>query len=159
MPNKYKVFAFVLCFMSHSLVPIYAQNDGFGQVIKIQTHLRSFIGRPSWLVTVRDIDHNQNMPYVFEITRGDQFWLIPTLSRNYLITISNMQFSPYRRNPYGSKTTNNFCNLESRGRIIRNQSISVYLEGDLSPYTATYSCTVSKYADTNFPIATMPGAQ
>lgn len=128
-------------------------NDGLGQTIQIHTRLHSFVGKPSWLIIVRDIDHNQNIPYVFDIQRGNNFWVIMTYARNYLITVSKLQFSPYRRNPYNSKTINNFCQLESRGAVIKGESIFVTIDGDLTPNQDTFSCNVARYANTSFTVA------
>lgn len=126
--------------------------DGLGQTIQINTRLHSFVGKPSWLLIIRDIDHNQNIPYLFDVTRGKDFWIAFTFSRNYLITVSNLQFSPYKNMPWRSKRTNNFCHLESNGRIIRNLSISVTIEGALSPNTNGYTCHVSYFSNPNFTV-------
>ena len=130
----------------------FAQMDEnpLGQTIQIYTRFHSFVGRPSWLLMIRDVDHNENIPYVFDIRRGTHFWVALTYGRNYLITASNLQFSPYGRNPYKTKKIRNFCNLESHGRIIRGKSLYITINGDLTPNTNTYTCYVSKYADSNF---------
>ena len=129
-----------------------AMEDGIGQTIKIHTHLDSFIGRPSWLLMIRDIDHNQNVPYVYDFTDGNNFWLAFTYSRNYLIIASTLQFAPYKANPYRTRTIRNFCGLESSGRINRGISIHVTLTGNLTPDTNTFQCNVLRYADTNFTV-------
>src|SRR5690349_5971957 len=93
---------------------IFAQPpDGVGQTIQINTRLHSFVGKPSWLLMIRDIDHDQNIPYVYDISRGDNFWMAFTYGHNYLITASTLQFAPYRSDPYRVKVIHNFCNLES----------------------------------------------
>jgi len=145
----------ICCLLSLFLSSAYAQPDegGIGQTIQIYTRLDSFKGKPSWLLVIRDIDHNQNIPYLFDIKRKDNFWVAFTYGRNYLITISNLQFAPYGENPYTLKKINNFCQLESRGRIIRGQSLYITIRGKLTPYSDTYDCSVSSYADSNFTIA------
>ena len=130
----------------------YAQQDNLGQTIQIYTQLNSFVGRPSWLLMIRDIDHDQNIPYVYDFTREDNFWLAFTFGRNYFIQASTLQFSPYRANPYRTKVINDFCHLESRGRVMRGESIYVMIKGDLTPNTDTYECYVTHYSDTNFTI-------
>ena len=132
-------FAFSIC---------KADDDGLGQTIQIYTRFHSFVGKPSWLLIIRDLDHGQNIPYLYDIKRGDNFWLAFTFGSNYLITVSNLQFGPYPRK------INNFCNLESNGQIIRGQSLYITINGDLSPNTNTFSCHVLKYADSNFTIVT-----
>ena|SRR3990167_3243662 len=139
-------------------IPIcYAQemddgDNGVGQTIQINTRFHSFTGKPSWLLIIRDIDHNENIPYIFDIRRGTNFWVAFTYGRNYLISASTLQFSPYRRNPYRQKKINNFCQLESHGRIQRGSSLYITITGDLSPDTTTFTCHVSKYKDTQFTI-------
>jgi len=123
--------------------------DGLGQTIQIQTHLRSFIGKPIWTLIIRDLDHGQNIPYVFDFTRGDDHWVALTFSRNYLITASKLQIvTPYSRfDLYKNYRISNFCNLESMGRIIRGRSMTVQISGDLSPNSNDYTCSASSYPD------------
>lgn len=128
-------------------------NNGLGQTIQIYTQLHSFVGKPSWLLIIRDVDNGQNIPYLYDIERGNNFWLAFTYGRNYLITVSSMQFAPYRRFPDRKKIVNNFCNLESNGHIIRGESLYITIAGDLSPFGDGYTCHVSRFADTNFAIA------
>jgi hypothetical protein len=132
---------------------VHAQpEDGVGQTIQINTRLQSFIGRPSWLLMIRDIDHNQTIPYVYDISRGDNFWLAFTYGHNYLITASTLQFAPYKANPYRTKVIHNFCNLESHGRIARGESLQVIITGDLSPNTDSYSCNIMRFSDNHFSV-------
>ncbi len=123
-----------------------------GQTIQIYTRLHAYAGKPSWLLIIRDLDHNQNIPYLFDFEKGDNFWIVYTNSRNYMVSASNLRFDPYRANPYRSKKINNFCDLESNGRIIRGESLTITIEGDLTPNTNAYDCYVSRYADSNFTI-------
>src|SRR3990167_6617454 len=131
----------------------YSDADSLGQTIQIYTRLRSFVGKPSWLLIIRDIDHGQNIPYLYDISRGNNFWLAFTYGRNYMITVSSMQFAPYRRYPWRKKIISNFCNLESNGHIIRGESLYITIKGDLSPFGDGYTCHVSQYADANFSVA------
>lgn len=126
--------------------PAHADENELGQTIQIYTRLHSFVGKPSWLLIIRDLDHNQNIPYLYEFKRGDHFWLAFTFGRNYLIQVSNLKFNPYRYK------INNFCQLESAGRVIRGESLSIMITGDLSPNTDTFNCHVLKYTDSNFTI-------
>lgn len=123
-----------------------------GQVIEIQTRFHSFIGKPIWSLIVRDVDNNQNVPYIFRITKGSNRWLIFTYGRNYLITASNMQLETYQShyNKYKNIRLKNFCNLESHGRIARGESMVITIEGDLSPNSDSYTCNVTTYRDENF---------
>lgn len=133
-------------------------QDDIGQTIQIHTHFNAFTGRPSWLLIVRDLDHNENIPYVFDVKRGEDVWVVYTRSRHYLITVSTMQFAPYLRDPYRIKKINNFCRIESHGAIQRGVSLYINLTGTLSPYAADYDCQVQKYADPNFTVVDNPSS-
>jgi hypothetical protein len=117
--------------------------------VQIETHFRSFEGRPSWLLMIRDVDHNENIPYLFDITKGNNIWMAAPYGRNYLIAASTLQFSPYKSNPYRSKLLNNFCHLESNGRIIRGESMIIRIEGNLTPNPKTYKCVITTYPNPN----------
>lgn len=150
-----KSMSYLLCaFLSLLSTLGMAQNnqaleglDGFGQIIRIQTNLHSFVGRPIWTFIVRDIDHNITMPHIFDITKGHQTWIVFTHSRNYLIEASRLQIETYqpRYNEYKNYRINNFCSLESNGRIMRGKSLNIHIKGDLSPFSNTYSCSLSSY--------------
>lgn len=143
-----------LCLSSFA-VSAYAQGEnGMGQTIQINTRFHSFTGRPSWTLIIRDIDHEQNIPYVFDISKGTNFWVALTYGRNYLISVSKMQFSPYRRYPGNTKRIQNFCHLESNGRIIKGESMYITIEGDLSPYSNNIDCHISRFPDNHFTVAT-----
>lgn len=145
-------------FLTLSLFPhiSHAQPDnGLGQTIQIYTRFHSFVGKPIWTLVIRDIDHNQNIPYLYDITKGDNFWLAFTYGRNYLITASNLQIETYegKYNIYKNYRIKNFCNLESNGRIIHGESLYITIEGNLSPRRHTYTCHISQFATSNFAIA------
>lgn len=131
-----------------------AQNgEGLGQLIQIQSNLSSFVGKPSWLLVIRDVDHGITMPYVFDISKGNNTWFIMTYGRNYLITASTLQFSPYKRIPYDTtRRIHNFCQLESNGHIIHGQSLSISLSGDLTPNANTYHCRMTTYREEHFTV-------
>lgn len=133
-------------------------NDGLGQVLQINTMFHSFVGRPEWLIEIRDIDHGQTIPYIFDISRGQNYWLVFTYSKHYLITASTMQFSSYRSryNVYSNHKIENFCNLESRGHVARGESMYIWIEGDLSPNSRSYRCHITRFNDSNFTVA--PGS-
>jgi hypothetical protein len=142
-----------LCFIS-TFSHAQSDGDGIGRVIKIQTRLHSFVGKPQWLLIIRDLDHNQNIPHLYDIRKGDNHWVAFTYGQNYLITVSNLQFNTYKGsdNRFKSFKIKNFCNLQSFGSINRSVSMDILITGDLSANTATYTCHVSKYRDTNFTV-------
>ena len=131
-------------------LPVFADPNPdvpFGQMIEIRTHLTSFVGSPVWSLEIRDVDNNQIIPYVFDINRGDNYWVALTYGHNYLIQASRMQFVSYqsRYNTYRNYRVKNFCHIESAGRILRGRSATIYLEGNLSPYSDKYSCHMTTY--------------
>jgi hypothetical protein len=142
------LFMMIVLLVAGSPLWSFANPDSLGQTIQIYTQLRAFVGKPTWLLVIRDVDHGQNIPYVYDFKRGDNFWMALTYGRNYLIVASTLVFNPYEK-----LKTNNFCNLESNGRIIRGDSLYITINGYLSPNTNTYTCNVSRYTDTNFNIA------
>ncbi len=154
MQNK-PLGIFILFCLAASGAYAQMESDGLGQTIQIHTFLHSFVGKPTWTLIIRDIDHNQNVPYLFDVTSGENYWVALTYGRNYLITVSNLKIETYRerRNTYKQYKLNDFCHLESNGRIIRGESMYITIEGDLSPNTNTFSCHVLTYPDGNFSIA------
>lgn len=148
---------FITLFITCASINSHAEigRDGLGQTIQISTRLRSYIGQPSWLLVIRDIDNNQTMPYLFDIKRGNQFWLVFTYGRNYLITASTMQINTYRsrRNDFNTYKINNFCHLESNGRIVRGESLYITITGDLTSDGSGISCQISRFVDPNFTVA------
>jgi hypothetical protein len=126
--------------------PVQAEDD-FGATLQIYTRLRSFIGKPSWLLVIRDEDHDQTIPYVFDIERGQNVWLAFTYGAHYQIVASTLQVSIYQPNGnnYIQYTINDFCHLESGSFVIQGESMYISLEGDLSPDARTYTCRVSRY--------------
>ena len=163
MPTELsKKLAFsMLLFLSLLAPTTHAQNgDGLGQTIQINTQLDSYVGRPAWLIVIRDIDNDQNIPYIFNFNTENNFWLVMTYGRNYVVTASELQFSPYRTYPkkfhadfYSERKIHNFCGLQSGGRIMHGESMYVLLRGKLTPNTNTYSCHVSQFRDSNFSVA------
>lgn len=160
MPNKNVILRVaILLFLCNALssyaqTRVIASSDGLSQTLQIYTRFSSFVGKPSWLLIIRDVDHNQNVPYVFDITQGNHFWIAFTYGRNYLISVSTLQIETYksRLNKYKQYRINNFCQLESQGRIIKGKSIYITISGDLSPDPSTYTCYVSQYDDGDFTI-------
>ncbi len=147
------LFFFLCCCIPHAIAN---DGDGLGQTIQINTRFHSFWGKPSWLLMIRDVDHDQNIPYLFDITRGQDFWVAFTYGRDYLITASTMTIASYQaqRNSFKNYKIHDFCHLESHGRIKHGESMYITINGDLSPFADNYNCQVSTFTDTSFVIAT-----
>lgn len=137
-----------IVFMSAATTSTAESMGDLGQTIQISTNLTSFAEKPSWLLIIRDVDHNQVLPYLYDFTTEDNYWIALTYSRNYIVTVSELTFSP------SGRKIHNFCQLESMGAIQRGNSISVNITGKLTPHAYTSHCQVLKYAGSNFNIAT-----
>lgn len=123
----------------------FANPDSLGQTIQIYTQLAKIKAKPSWLLIIRDIDHGQNIPYLYDFEHGDNFWMALTYSKNYLILASRLVF-----NSHTNKKVSNFCGLESNGRIIRGQSLYITINGKLTTNPDTYTCNVQSFQNDNF---------
>lgn len=139
MPNILKRLCQILCLWV-VLVPCYAQ---FGQTLEINTHFRSIIGKPTWLLIIRDQDNGSVLPYLFDIRNNDNFWIAFTMGHTYRITVSQLKFGPFA-------IINNFCHLQSCD--IEGKSMRIILRGKLSPYRGSSVCDVMQYKDMPFPI-------
>lgn len=117
------------------LNPCEAQSP-LGQVLQISTHFTSLIGKPTWLLIVRDEETGLVSPYIFDIRNNDNYWVAFTFGRTYRVTSSSLKFGPY------AKITN-FCNLENG--IISGKSYWVTLSGVLTPDVNTVKCRLIKY--------------
>lgn len=152
MPTTKHLTCLLILYYTINIVYAQPTADEIGQTIQIKTRLHSFVGRPSWLIIIRDLDHGQNLPYLYDFDRAENFWLAFTYSKNYVIIASTLSFSPYRHDPYRTVKIHNFCNLESNCRVLRRTSVAVTLTGDLSPNPDTYSCYVTKFPDAYFTV-------
>ena len=154
MKQYFKYLWTGLCFSLLASGASAQDGDGIGQTIQIHSRLKCFVGKPSWTLIIRDVDSNQNIPYVFDFKKSTHFWVAMTFGHNYLITVSRLQFSPYTKDPYHTKRIENLCHLESHGRIIKGDSMYITITGHLSPYAERYDCHVSQFQDNHFSIAT-----
>ncbi len=141
-----KFFALLLWICINMLcwaIPAQAQTP-FGQTLQINTHFRSIIGKPTWLLILRDLDTGVVSPYLFDIMNNDNFWIAFSFGRNYIITVSNVKFGPFA-------IINNFCHIENK--ILSGKSVIISLSGDLTPSRTTINCHAIIYNDSAFPIA------
>lgn len=106
--------------------------------IRIYTHIDdTMIGKPSWVIVLRDRDTGITEPYLFDFRKGDNFWIALSPAKQYEVTISNLRFHPF---PAEFK---NFCGLEKKK--LNNQSISLELTGKLTPQRHTLKCKWMQY--------------
>jgi hypothetical protein len=113
------------------------------QTLQINTQFRSFVGKPQWVLIVRDVQTQEVFPYLFEIKNNDNFWVAFTPGRSYRVTASSLKFGPYAK-------VRNFCRLENG--ILDGTSMIITLTGTLTPSSADYKCRVMKYNNVPFTI-------
>jgi hypothetical protein len=124
---------------------VIASENPLGQTFQINTHLDSYVGKPSWLLIITDVQTGQVMPYLFDITSNDNFWVQFTFAHTYRVSASELHFGP------PDDIIRNFCHLQ--GGILDHESLVINLSGRLTPKRNTAQCTVSHYKEYSFPIA------
>jgi hypothetical protein len=117
--------------------------NNIGQVIQISTHLKSIVGKPSWILILRDIYSGRIFTYEYDFVDTRNDWLALTFNGPYRVTLSRLEYYPFAE-------IDNFCNLES-GEI-NGESMFVRLTGTLTPDERTSNCTVLRYKNATFPI-------
>jgi hypothetical protein len=127
-----------------SMLNVHAQDSPFGQTFQINTRLNSYVGKPSWLLIIRDVETGQVLPYLYDFNGTENFWVGFTYAHSYQITVSELEFGP------PNATIHNFCHLQDG--ILDHQSFTINLSGDLTPNRRTSFCHVFKYKNFAFPI-------
>lgn len=113
------------------------------QTFQIYTHFQSVIGRPTWLLIIRDVETGLVSPYIFDIRNNDNFWLALTYGHHYKVTNSSLKFGKFA-------VIHNFCHLENG--ILSYKSMFITLRGVISPDPESSNCYVRQYKDTYFTI-------
>lgn len=113
------------------------------QTLQINTHFRYVVGKPSWLLIVRDSQTGLVSPYLFDIHNNDNFWVAFTYGHDYKVTASTLTLN-------GSCIIKNFCGLENG--TLSGQSMVMTLTGALTPDTRYLKCNVLHYSDSKFTI-------
>ncbi|HEX2548907.1 MAG TPA: hypothetical protein VHM20_03700 [Gammaproteobacteria bacterium] len=113
------------------------------QTLQIYTHFHNFVGKPTWLLIVRDVETGLVSPYIFDIRNNDNFWVAFTFGHHYKVTTSKVTFGQFA-------VINNFCGLENG--ILSGISMYMKLTGSLTPDPKTTKCHVTKYQNSQFTI-------
>jgi hypothetical protein len=126
------------------ILPVKAESlNPFGQTLQISTHLSALVGKPTWLIMLRNVDTGEVLPYLYDVREYDNFWIALSFGRSYRIEASNMQ--------WGSNIViRNFCHLE--GGVFTNKSFIITLSGKLSPNQNLSHCDVIKYKEYSLPV-------
>lgn len=148
-----KTLLFILLALSCSMPCLAGDTDDddmddLGQVIHINTYLKSFKEIPSWTLIVRDAEHGQNIPYIYDFTDVNNTWLAFTFGTDYTIISSRLSFSP------SGRTIENFCHLEGMGRLTHGKGMNITITGKLTPHGHAYECSVERYAQPYFVVTT-----
>lgn len=118
-------------------------SSPMGQAIQIYTQFKYFVGKPTWVLIIRDVDTGLVIPYIFDIRNNENYWVAFTYGHNYRITSSNLKFGTYAE-------ISNFCGLEDG--ILSGTSMYMTLTGVLTPDVKTSKCFVHQYKNSSFTI-------
>lgn len=118
-------------------------NNQIGQTIQIYTRFRQFVGKPTWLLIIRDVETGLVTPYIFDVRNNENYWVAFTYGHHYRITVSQLKFGTYGE-------INNFCQLENG--ILSGTSMYMTLTGVLTPDPKTTKCFVHHYKNASFTI-------
>jgi hypothetical protein len=141
--------SFLLAVLSASLsysLPGFTQDNPLGQTFQINTRIDSYVGKPTWLIIVKDVVSGQVMPYYFPIYEREQFWVNFTFTNAFRIIVSELQFGP------PDAIIRNFCHLQDG--ILDRESLIINLSGNLTPDRRTSDCHVQRFKSYSFPIVT-----
>lgn len=152
MDIKKSLLMIVLAILSSNAFAMDADDDGdmddLGQAISINTNLKSFKNNPSWTLIIRDVEHGQNIPYVFDFTQTENNWLAFTFGTDYTIVSSQLSFGPE------GHTIENFCQVEGMGRLQHGKGMNIVITGKLTPRGNAYQCQVERYLQPHFAVST-----
>jgi hypothetical protein len=128
-----KIFGLILLLVAMTA----ARTDTLpGETLQINTQFRSVMGKPTWLLIIRDVNTGVVIPYIFDIRENSNFWVAFTYGHSYRITASTLKFGPFA-------IIHNFCLLENG--ILTGKSMVIRLSGRLTPYRGSSICHVTKY--------------
>ncbi len=114
-------------------------NNPSRHTLQINTNFTSVIGKPSWLLIMRDTETGQVWPYLFDIREKNNSWVAFVLGgKTYKITASTLTFGPLA-------IVRNFCHLEDG--VIESKSFFITITGALSPDPNAMRCNILKYRD------------
>lgn len=134
------LFFIFLLFSSSS---VNAQNT-IAQTLTIYTNFKSIVGKPTWMVELRDIESGLVLPYLFEIRENKNYWLAFSKEHSYRVVASVLKFGPYA-------TINNFCGIEDG--ILTGKSMYIRVSGTISPDLRRTKCQVIKFKQEQFTVA------
>lgn len=126
------------------LAPTYAQFDqSIKHIIEIHTQLYAIVGKPTWLIVLRDVDSGRILTFMYDFIIYDNNWIAYSKNRKYRIVSSSLKFGP-------DQVINNFCGIQDG--ILEGKSMYITLTGAITPDPATAKCHVLKYNDVGFTV-------
>jgi hypothetical protein len=141
---KKKLFQIGLTCLTLLFASLLHAQENIAQTLSIDTHFKTIIGNPVWLLELRDVESGQILPYIFDIKNKNNFWMAFSKEHSYRVKASVLKFGPY-------KTVNNFCYLEDG--ILTGKSMFIRISGTLSPDLRRAKCHVTKFYQPHYPIA------
>jgi hypothetical protein len=134
----------LLCITLFMLMPASAEMNALtGQTIQITTRYKSIMGKPTWVLILRDEETGEVLPYMYDVRKEENFWIALSNTHSYRVTSSTMTFGPFA-------IINNYCHLVDG--VILGKSMIITLGGTLTPNRNTSRCRIMKYYDVPIPV-------
>lgn len=118
-------------------------DNPFGETLQIYTHFRAVLGKPEWVLILRDVESGQVLPYLFDIRNDENYWVAFSFGHSYRVVSSSLKFGVYAN-------IKNFCHLEDG--VLTGQSMQINLSGVLTPDPNSIKCNVIKFRGLPFTI-------
>src|SRR5690242_17300489 len=100
-----KIFSMACFILGFLFQNGYAGGLSNTQTLQIYTNFKTFIGKPTWFLEIREVETGLVSPYIFDIRNNDNFWVAFTFGRHYKVVASTVTFGP-------RAVIHNFCHLE-----------------------------------------------
>ena len=94
--KKIVTFYIFILYLVFRSISGYALNSLINtETLQIYTHFQTFVGKPTWLLIIRDVETGLVSPYIFDIRNNDNFWLAFTFGHHYKVTTSKLTFGHF----------------------------------------------------------------
>lgn len=120
-----------------------AQLEQIKHIIEIHTKLTSIVGRPTWLIVLRDMNSGHILTFMYDFILYENDWVAYSKNRKYRVVSSSLKFGP-------DIVINNFCGIQDG--ILEGTSMYITLIGAITPDPTTAKCKVLKYNDVGFTV-------
>ena len=127
----------VLCFFLYGISALLYADELPAQRLHIYTQLDDIVGKPSWLLELRDVTSGRVLPYLFDIQKNTNVWVAFSKERAYRVVASIVTFGPYAK-------IYNFCGVQDG--ILVGKSMHINIHGILSPNARSIRCKVTQFS-------------